>query len=169
MIVIIPIGGIGQRFKDHGYTKPKALIKVFGKSIIGYLIECINMEQIDHIYIPYNKEYKEYNFEETLRKEYPNHKFKFLCLHENTRGAAETISVSLSKSDIAEDTPILCLDSDNFYTCDIVGLWCGKNMVFTFKDESENPIYSYVEETNDHNIKNIKEKVKISDHACVKI
>ena len=26
MIVIIPIGGIGKRFKDNGYRKPKALI-----------------------------------------------------------------------------------------------------------------------------------------------
>lgn len=166
MIVIIPIGGIGQRFKNHGYTKPKALIKVFGKSIISYLIECINMQKIDHIYIPYNKEYTEYNFEETLRKEFPNHRLKFLCLNENTRGVAETISISLSKSYVADETPILCLDCDNFYTCDIVGQWSGENMVFTFKDKSENPIYSYVKETNNHTITEIQEKVKISDHAC---
>jgi hypothetical protein len=29
MIIIIPIGGIGQRFKDNGYSKPKALINLF--------------------------------------------------------------------------------------------------------------------------------------------
>ena len=28
MIIIIPIGGFGQRFKDDGYTNPKALINV---------------------------------------------------------------------------------------------------------------------------------------------
>ena len=27
MIIIIPIGGIGQRFKEKGYRKPKALIE----------------------------------------------------------------------------------------------------------------------------------------------
>jgi len=35
MIVIIPIGGIGQRFKENGYKNPKALINVYGKSIIS--------------------------------------------------------------------------------------------------------------------------------------
>jgi GTP:adenosylcobinamide-phosphate guanylyltransferase len=37
MIIIIPIGGIGQRFKDNGYKKPKALINIYGKPIISYL------------------------------------------------------------------------------------------------------------------------------------
>ena len=31
MIILIPIGGIGSRFKKNKYNKPKALIKVFGK------------------------------------------------------------------------------------------------------------------------------------------
>lgn len=34
MIIIIPIGGTGQRFKHNGYKKPKALINIFGKPII---------------------------------------------------------------------------------------------------------------------------------------
>jgi CTP:phosphocholine cytidylyltransferase-like protein len=33
MIIIIPIGGIGTRFKNNGYKNPKALINIFGKSI----------------------------------------------------------------------------------------------------------------------------------------
>ena len=32
MIIIIPIGGIGQRFKDNGYKKPKALINIYGRN-----------------------------------------------------------------------------------------------------------------------------------------
>ena len=34
MIVVIPLGGIGSRYKENGYTKPKALIKVFGQPIL---------------------------------------------------------------------------------------------------------------------------------------
>jgi NDP-sugar pyrophosphorylase family protein len=49
MIIIIPIGGIGQRFKDNGYKKPKALINIFGKSILSYLLDNLNLEKIDYI------------------------------------------------------------------------------------------------------------------------
>ena len=55
MIVLIPIGGIGNRFKENGYTKPKALINVFGKSILSYLLENLNLDKIEYIVIPYNK------------------------------------------------------------------------------------------------------------------
>jgi CTP:phosphocholine cytidylyltransferase-like protein len=35
-MIIIPIGGIGQRFKAHGYKNPKALINIYGKPILSF-------------------------------------------------------------------------------------------------------------------------------------
>ena len=35
-MIVVPLCGKGQRFKDHGYTQPKALIPVFGKPIIQF-------------------------------------------------------------------------------------------------------------------------------------
>ena len=43
MIIIIPIGGIGQRFKDNGYKKPKALINLYGKFMLSYLLDNLNI------------------------------------------------------------------------------------------------------------------------------
>ena len=168
MIIIIPIGGTGQRFKDNGYTKPKALINIFGKSIIYYLLDNLNMDKIDYIFIPYNKEYAHYNFEEILQKQYPHIIFKFYCLINNTRGAAETINIGLNKLEEEEkrDIPIICLDSDNFYLCDIISKWNGENCVFTFNDFNKKPIYSYIECNDKEQIINIKEKEKISHYAC---
>ena len=98
MIIIIPIGGIGQRFKENNYKKPKALIKVDKKEIIFHLIDNLNINStISYIYIPYNIEYVKYNFENLLKKRYPNYKFKFMVLEEQTRGAAETIYKALQK------------------------------------------------------------------------
>ena len=120
MIIIIPIGGVGQRFKENGYKKPKALINIYGKPIISYLIDNnLQTDTIDYIFIPYNKEYKDYRFEDLLIKNYPNIKFKFLCLEKDTRGAAETINIGLNHLNEERDIPVLCLDSDNFYTTDI--------------------------------------------------
>ena len=64
MIVIIPIGGTGQRFKKNGYSKPKALIHVYGRPMIYYLLDNLNLDKVDYVYIPYNKEYANYNFGE---------------------------------------------------------------------------------------------------------
>ena len=43
MIVLIPLGGIGERFKKFEYTKPKALIEVGGKCIIFHLLDNIKI------------------------------------------------------------------------------------------------------------------------------
>ena len=37
-MIIIPLGGSGQRFKKE-YSKPKALIPVYGKEIIFWLLD----------------------------------------------------------------------------------------------------------------------------------
>lgn len=166
MIVIIPIGGTGQRFKENGYNCPKALISVCEKPIISYLMDNLNIDNIDYVFIPYNAEYKNYNFENTLINRYPKIFFKFFCLENNTRGAAETINIGIKHLNEHRDIPVLCLDSDNFYTCDIISQWDGRNCIFSFHDENKKPLYSYVKTTNNNTITGIKEKEKISNNAC---
>jgi HAD superfamily hydrolase (TIGR01509 family) len=170
MIILIPLGGSGKRFKDCGFSEPKGLIKVLDRPILYYLLDNLKItNDIRYIYIPYHKDYFDYNFEEKLKKRYQNIKFKFLKLINNTRGAAETIKISLENiiNNNFIDCPILCLDGDNFYDInyDIIGAWNKKNMIFTFLDKNIEPLWSYVKyESN--KIINIVEKEKISDNAC---
>jgi HAD superfamily hydrolase (TIGR01509 family) len=166
MIIIIPIGGNGKRFKDNGYKNPKALISVYEKPIISYLLDNLKINNIDYIFIPYNIIYKEYNFEEFLIKEYPKINFKFLCLENNTKGAAESIKIGIDNLNENRDIPVICLDCDNFYLCDIISQWNGENCIFSFEDLNENPIYSYVKKNENNEIIDIKEKEKISNNAC---
>lgn len=174
--IIIPLGGLGNRFQEAHYTFPKPLIKVYGKPIIEWVIDSINLEDINHLIIPYHRNLFDYNFESSLKKKYPNINFFFYCLGQNTKGAADTIyQVLLEYKKIANgniNLPIISLDGDNFYTCDILNLWNGQNQVFAFKDYQESPIYSYVKIKNDNKnamnnkLVDIKEKVKISNLAC---
>jgi HAD superfamily hydrolase (TIGR01509 family) len=174
MIILIPLGGIGERFKKEGYNLPKALIKVDNKPILFHLLDNLNLNEVNNInfvYIPYNKEYIEHALEQLLIERYPNIKFVFFVLENNTRGAADTIRIALNNIDESiTDGPILCLDSDNFYTIDIIQLWNGENKVFTFQDKRDDPIYSYVttnnNNTNNNILTDIREKDKISDNAC---
>ena len=167
MIIFIPLGGTGERFKKCNYTLPKALILVNNKPIIFYLLDnlCI-CDKIDFVYITYNKDYADYDFEKQITTNYPKIKFKFLKLNNNTKGAAETIKKGLENLTETVDCPILSIDSDNFYTTDIISKWDKGNQIFTFSDTLNNPIYSYVTLDNDNKINHIIEKEKISNHAC---
>jgi capsule biosynthesis phosphatase len=165
-VVIIPLGGLGTRFKIAGYNSPKPLICVMGNKIIYWLLENLNLVNIKYVYIPYNKELKKYRFEEQLKKDFDKINFKFLCLDNNTRGAAETIKISLDHLDIKNDMNVMCIDSDNFYTEDFISDWDGDNMIVSFQDYYAEPIFSYVNFNSQNIITDIKEKNKISNHAC---
>ena len=93
-MILIPLGGTGQRFKKKGFTLPKAFINVSGKPIIYHLLDNLKINN-RVVYIPYNKEYKTIYIEKKLTQKYPEIKFKFLCLENNTQGAAETINIAL--------------------------------------------------------------------------
>ena len=67
MIILIPLGGTGSRFKENGYSKPKALINALGKPILYWLLDSLDNKSIDYIYVPYNMEYKKYRLEDQLR------------------------------------------------------------------------------------------------------
>ena len=162
MFILIPLGGKGERFKREGYERPKALINVFGKPIIFYLLDSLKPSRI---VIPYNKEYLNYNFEDILRKNYPRHDFHFKCLEKETDGAVETVMIGLNSSDFNLDEPVRCLDSDSFYHFDPSERWDQKNSIMTFISDSPSPIYSYITVSEDGILTNIREKEKISDFA----
>ena len=164
-IILLPAGGTGNRFKDNGYDKPKALINIFGRPIISYLLDNLKLTEATLVYITYNKEYEKYRLEDSLKKMYPEIDFKFHQLQHDTEGAAHTVNIALTNLDLNYDIPVLCLDIDNFYTDDILSKWAGTNGVLYFNDTGESAIYSYVD-FDDTGVLDIQEKNKISDNAC---
>ena len=57
MNILIPLGGIGRRFREAGYTRPKALVNVFGRSIIWHLLSNLKIKKCHTVIIPCNREY----------------------------------------------------------------------------------------------------------------
>jgi capsule biosynthesis phosphatase len=166
MIITILLGGIGQRFKDNGYTYPKALIKANGEPILFKLLNSIrnyNFNSNDKIIIPYNyKEYCNYNLEHLLNKEYPELNFYFIKIY-NSIGPYDTFYKAFNKLKL-NDCPMLILDCDNHYTFNIINKWNKDNQIFSFIDKQSKPLYSYIR-TENNNVIDIKEKEKISDIA----
>lgn len=162
MIILIPIGGRGRRFKEYGIDTPKALIEVLGKPIIFWLLDNLNYND-ELIYIPYNKEYVEYSFETKLTTRYPHYNFRFHVLTENTLGAAHTVYLALNELNVKDDG-VVCLDADNFYRTPIVPKF-PENKLVVFEDNEDKPIFSYIQ-VNQGLVKTIVEKERISNLAC---
>jgi capsule biosynthesis phosphatase len=168
MNIIIPIGGIGQRFKDEGYDMPKPLISVLGKPMIYQVINSLKLDSTDTIHIVYHNHLKEFNFETLIKFYFPKINIKFISLDYLTKGAAETVLKGLKtfNEDELKDN-VLLLDCDTFYNDNIVSkykLQSNKNTIFYFNSTDPKPIYSYIT-LEDNKVTSIKEKIKISDNA----
>jgi len=169
MNIIIPIGGIGQRFKDEGYDMPKPLINVLGKPMIYRVIENLklNLDE-DKLYVIYHNHLKEFNFETLIRFWFPHVNISFTSLDYLTKGAAETVLKGLETFTEEElNDNVLLLDCDTFYSEDIIKHYKqsdSKNVIFYFNDTNSNPIFSYIK-LKDNKVIEIKEKIKISDNA----
>jgi capsule biosynthesis phosphatase len=168
MNIIIPIGGVGQRFKDEGYDMPKPLISVLGKPMIYQVINSLQLESTDTVYIVYHNHLKEFNFETLIKFYFRNVNIKFVSLDYLTKGAAETVLRGLETftEDELKDS-VLLLDCDTFYSDDIISKYksqSNKNTIFYFNSTDPKPIFSYINLENDK-VTEIVEKVKISDNA----
>ena len=169
MNIVIPIGGIGQRFKDAGYQYPKPLINVLGKPMIYHVLKNLKLKQSDTVWIIYNDDLKDYNFENIIKFYFPKVNIKFKSLGFQTRGAVETVLTLLNTFSTEElYSPLLVLDCDTFYTDDILSTYRlsdNKNIIYYHIDYSQSPIFSYVETDEFGMVTNIKEKIKISNKA----
>jgi capsule biosynthesis phosphatase len=168
MNIIIPIGGVGQRFKDEGYDLPKPLISALGKPMIYYVINSLYLELTDTIYIVYHNHLKEFNFETLIKFYFPKINIKFISLDYLTKGAAETVLKGLETFSEGElKDSVLLLDCDTFYNDDIITKYKSSpvgNLIFYFNSTDPKPIYSYITLKN-NKVTGIKEKIKISDNA----
>jgi capsule biosynthesis phosphatase len=166
MNIIIPLGGIGERFIKENYKEPKPLIKIFGKSMIFHVIDNLKLYPNDNLIIIYNKELNKFNFNKILKTKYPN--VILIELNKQTEGAAETVLIGLNSIDekMLNNKNIL-LDCDTFYKTDILSIYRNQkhNAVFCFKDAQSKPIYSYIKFDSKNIVNEIKEKVKISNYA----
>lgn len=163
MNIVIPLGGTGQRFLDADFNIPKPLIKLLLKPIIFWVLDSLSIKDTDNVIIICNRQLKKYRFHDIIRKK--DKRVNVIYLDNDTNGPVETILLGLASID--NDEPIILLDGDTFYNCDILDLYrnCeNKNMVVSFIQEDDRPIYSYVK-IHDGKVIEIVEKKKISPFA----
>lgn len=165
---MIPMNGLGSRFDKENYHLPKPLIPVLGKPMLFWLMDNLNLSDVNSIIIPYTSVLDDYNFQQRLRDRYHQINFRFISINHNTRGAADTIRLALRFLDPADlNHNFMLMDCDTFYLQDIVTDYVNnqnKNCIFHFTDTQDRAIYSYIQIT-DGVVTDIAEKRRISADA----
>lgn len=132
MKVIIPLAGFGTRLRPHTYTKPKPLINVAGKPVLGHLLDKISGLDIDeYIFIV---GYLGDQVEDYVNREYKlNARF---VEQKEMLGQAHAISLA---QEYLDDGPVFILFVDTLFEADLSILGKGDEDAVIFVKEVEDP------------------------------
>ena len=162
--VIIPMAGAGSRFQKAGYTFPKPLIDVHGKTMIQIVVENLNIDS-HYIYLVRREHYEKYSLKPLLEMMTPE--CDVVIVDELTEGAACTLL--LAKNLIDTNSPLLIANSDQYME------WDSSHFMYTTQNgnmdgyipvfESSHPKWSYAKTDENDLISEIKEKQVVSNKA----
>lgn len=70
LTVMIPLGGLGSRFANEGYTmRTKPFVRVLGKEMILWLTDKLNLRADDQLVIVYNPNFSNIKVRSPLSNE----------------------------------------------------------------------------------------------------
>jgi len=167
MNFIIPMAGRGQRFKDVGYSQPKMLIEVHGKTLLEWSIDSLPLEICSHlIFVGLAEHEKDHHISDFIRSKYTGTwKLDFLFIDQTTGGQAETVLLSKDLWKAEADLVIFNIDT-RFHSDTLL-----QNLVNPLYDgvlgsfHSDLPLYSYAQTDAEGIITHVVEKQVISHHA----
>lgn len=166
--VLIPMAGLGSRFKDAGYVFPKPLVEVDGKPMIQAVVESLGVNAT-YTYIVQKEHYEKYNLSYLLNLITPN--CNIVQVDGVTEGAA--VTCLLAREYINNDSPLIMANSDQIVE------WNSRQFIYdlmtknadggiaTFK--STHPKWSYAKIDQNGLVTEVAEKKPISDIATVGI
>ena len=166
--LLIPMAGLGSRFRKQGYEVPKQFIYVKDKQLIDLSIDCVDTSECNLIFIVRDEQVYNYNVDRLLKAKFGDD-IEIVTTEGLTRGSV--CSCLLARDLIDNDLPLVIhtLDIEFFpqlNPASFVESGFDGNML-TFKSNSAN--YSYVETDDNNLVTKTAEKKVISSNACVGI
>lgn len=162
------MAGEGKSFQDAGYSFPKPLIDIDGKTMIQVVVENINVAG-NYIFICKKEHYEKYSMFELLNL--ISSECKIVQVSEKTEGAAKTLL--LAKELINNDDELIIANSDQWLDWNpnhFLSFLRSKNAdggIVTFI--STHPRWSFAKVDNDGLITEVAEKKPISNIATAGI
>lgn len=169
--VVIPMAGLGSRFSEAGYTKPKPFIDVKGKTMIERVMDNLRIENARFVLIARSDHLEA---EPAVVQELEAHgDLVFSPIDFTTEGAACTVLTARAKLD--PDSPLLIANCDqivDFNCADYIRDAMDRDLdgsILCFKDRYRDPKWSFARVDGNGLVAEVKEKVAISDIATVGI
>jgi capsule biosynthesis phosphatase len=145
-------------------------VRARGTAIVVRCISALEATPLDIIVLAYHRSLEAHNFRDLIKREFPKLQVRFVPLRFQTRGAAETVLLGLAALSGEElERPTLVADGDSVFTENVLDPMrdTASNLIYFCEDTDSNPIYSYLLLGDDMSVNDIREKEKVSDHACI--
>ena len=164
--IVIPMAGRGKRFLDSGYTTPKPLLEINGRTMIEYVIDCMRFPNAHFIFIIREDHIRDYKIDQLLKKIEPN--ASIVVIDRITEGAICT--VLLAKHLFDNDEEVIIKDSDQVLN------WIPEHFLDFMRRNNayggvqtvhtDNPGYSFVKVKEHPRVVQTAVKVMISDYVA---
>lgn len=169
--ILMPMGGLGQRFRDAGIDTPKPLIDVNGTPMFKKALASYDdyPGEKRHIFVIRKDTDKQYNLANQIKEILPDAQIK--VLDHNTRGAVETCMIA--EEFIDPDLPLVIIDCDiafdagNYFELIQQSIQNNSYDGLLLSFDSDQPRYSYAEIDENNIVRRTAEKVVISNNALM--
>lgn len=168
MKILIPMAGLGTRFKHEGFNLPKPLIEVNGKTLIEHSVNTLKLTG-SYIFITRKYENPEHNILLTKKLRELKSDCIEMQIDSITRGSVETCLKAIDYID--DDDELIITNCDQHLEWDVdrfLNFLSDSNIdgcVITH--ESNNPKHSYAQTNENGNVTFIKEKELVSTNALI--
>ena len=171
-MIVIPMAGLSSRFTKAGYTQPKYMLPLAGKSVFAHSIESFSayFETLPFIFIARTvADTEAFIREETAKLGIKD--VRIIILDHETAGQAETVEFGVREAGLDLETPLTIFNIDTFRKDfrfpDAPWFKTSDGYLEVFKGEGSN--WSYVgpkENSDEPMVARTTEKQPISDLCC---
>jgi dTDP-glucose pyrophosphorylase len=165
--LIIPMAGLGTRYTERGYVKPKPLIEVAGKPMFVRAVDSMLKitQPIQLIFCVLREHEKLFQISNTILAHYPT--AEIVIIEEVTSGPLETLTIGARG--IRNSYPVISTDCDQEFICEEFRNFLSSDnesvdLAFLFF-RAESPSFSFVKLDSVGKVIKVAEKDPISPFA----
>lgn len=168
--LVIPMAGLGTRFRSAGYLTPKPLIEVHGVEMYKLVISNLFSDRVERVVLLTPRSFNMKHLDKSLSLSL-GVSVEIIELDELTSGPATT--VSLAQEYLDPSLPLVVANSDQYVAFDPNGFYESvensgtMGVILTMRDDD--PKWSFVQLGPNGRVSRIVEKEVISDMATVGI